>query len=121
MAKNQPQTSRSKDSATQSKTTWRTLHYYWQASLQHKWYAIGTILVTPAVIFVRVILAPLIFADLIEKVSLGLTAEEIIATALWEVLAFLGLYIFSKFVLEELRLFWCWKFELLVMYDLATL
>lgn len=121
MAKNQPRASRSKDSATQSKTTWRTLHYYWQASLQHKWYAIGTILVTPAVIFVRVILAPLIFADLIEKVSLGLTAEEIIATALWEVLAFLGLYIFSKFVLEELRLFWCWKFELLVMYDLATL
>ena len=121
MVKKQSQSSSAKNADPQPKTVWRTLYYYWQACLKHKWYALGTILLTPIVVFIRVILAPLIFADLIEKVSLGLSAEEIIATALWEVLTFLGLYTFSKFVLEELRLFWCWKFELLVMYDLASL
>lgn len=39
--------------------------------------------------------------------------------ALFEVLLFLALYTFNKLVLEELRLYWCWKMELLIMYDLA--
>ena len=70
---------------------------------------------------VRAILAPLIFADLIEKASLGLPMNELLETALWEVVGFLVLYAFNKIVLEELRLAWCWKMELLAMYDLSNM
>ncbi len=74
---------------------------------------------TPVVVFIRAVLAPLIFADLIEKASLGLPLNEMLGIALFEVLFFLALYTFNKLVLEELRLYWCWKMELLIMYDLA--
>lgn len=97
----------------------RTLHYYWRELVKYRWYSLGAILVTPVVVFIRGILAPLIFADLIEKASLGLPLDELLAIALFEVIFFLVLYTFNKLVLEELRLYWCWKMELLVMYDLA--
>lgn len=102
-------------------TVWRTLHYYWREVVKYKWYALGTFILTPVVVFVRAILAPLIFADLIEKASLGLPMDELMETALWEVVAFLVLYAFNKIVLEELRLAWCWKMELLSMYDLSNM
>lgn len=76
-------------------------------------------MITPVVVFIRAVLAPLIFADLIEKASLGLPLNEMLGIALFEVLLFLALYTFNKLVLEELRLYWCWKMELLIMYDLA--
>lgn len=101
-------------------TVRRTLHYYWREIVKYKWYALGTFIMTPIVVFIRAILAPLIFADLIEKASQGLPAEEMISTALWEVLLFFLLYAVNKIVLEELRLCWCWKLELLAMYDLAN-
>lgn len=101
------------------RTVLRTLHYYWQELVKYKWYALGCILITPVVVFIRAVLAPLIFADLIEKASLGLPLNEMLGIALFEVLFFLALYTFNKLVLEELRLYWCWKMELLIMYDLA--
>ncbi len=102
-------------------TTGRTLHYFWREIVKYKWYAFGVFLVTPIVVFIRAILAPLLFADLIEKASQGLSAEQMIETALFEVVGYLVLYVFNKLVLEELRLYWCWKMELLAIYDLAEL
>ncbi len=103
------------------KTSMRTMHYYWREIVKYKWYSLGVFLVTPVVVFIRAVLAPLIFADLIEKVSSGMPFEQLIASALVEVIFFLVLYLLNKLVLEELRLFWCWKMELLVIYDLADL
>ncbi len=97
------------------------MYYYWREIVKYKWYALGTFILTPIVVFVRAILAPLIFADLIEKASLGLPTNELLETALWEVVGFLVLYAFNKIVLEELRLAWCWKMELLAMYDLSNM
>ncbi len=102
------------------KTTGRTLHYYWQEVKKYKWYSLGMIISTPIVVFIRAILAPLIFADLIEKASLGLPAEEMLSVAAVEIIGFFVLYVLSKVVLEELRLYWCWKMEVLAMYDLAV-
>lgn len=101
-------------------TAGRTLYYYWREIIKYKWYALGTFILTPVVVFIRAILAPLIFADLIEKASQGLPTEEMISMVLWEVILFFLLYAVNKIVFEELRLCWCWKIELLTMYDLAN-
>lgn len=110
-----------KSKQPKQKTTKRTLYYYWREIVKYKWYSIGMVVLTPVVVFIRAVLAPMIFADLIEKASLGLPAEELVGVALGEVLAFLALYALSKIILEELRLAWCWKMEILAMYDLANL
>lgn len=107
--------------SAQKSTTWRTMHYFWRELVKYKWYALGAFIVTPVVVFIRAVLAPLIFADLIEKVSQGLSLGELLNVALGEVIFFILLYIISKVILEELRLYWCWKMELMAMYDLANL
>ncbi len=112
--------SREPNEEKKKSTVKRTIHYYWQEVKKYKWYSLATFLLTPVVVFIRAILAPLIFADLIEKASLGLSTEEMLRVALWEVLGFLALYILNKVVFEEIRLYCCWKMELLAMYDLAT-
>ncbi len=104
-----------------SKTAWRTLYYYWREVVKYKWYSIGTFILTPVVVFIRAILAPMIFADLIEKATMGLPMDKMLEAALWEVILFVILYAFNKIVLEELRLAWCWKMEILAMYDLANI
>lgn len=102
-------------------TTFRTLHYYWAEIKKYKWYSLGVMVLTPLVVFIRAILAPMIFADLIEKVSLGLPLAELLAIALTEVIGFFVLYIINKIVFEELRLYCCWRMEILAMYNLANL
>lgn len=109
-----------KEKQNQPKTARRTLHYYWQEVKKYKWYSLGSFILTPVVIFIRAILAPMIFADLIEKVSLGLSFEELIQTTIIEVGLFFVLYTVNKLIFEELRLYWSWKMELLAMYDLAN-
>jgi len=109
-----------KDQQDKPKTTWRTIHYYWQEVKKYKWYSLGMVITTPIVVFIRAILAPLIFADLIEKASMGLSAGAMLEAAFWEILGFFVLYVFNKVVLEELRLYWCWRMEVLAMYDLAV-
>lgn len=103
------------------KTTGRTLHYYWQEIKKYKWYSLGFFVATPIVVFVRAVLSAMVFADLIEKVSLGLPLNELLQSAMWDVILYLILYTLSKMVLEELRLYWTWKMEVLSMYDLANL
>ena len=109
----------SKQKSEKSKPVGRTLHYFWQEIVKYKWYTLGCIIMTPIVVLIRGALAPMIFADLIEKASLGLPAAEILEVALWEVIVFMAIYIINKLVFEELRLYWCWKMEMLAMYDLA--
>ncbi len=110
-----------KKSSKRPTLTRRTLYYYLREVIKYKWYSLGTFILTPIVVFIRAILAPLIFADLIEKASLGLPLDELLKVALVEVIAFIILYAFNKLVLEELRLAWCWKLELLAMYDLSNM
>ncbi len=112
---------KSTEDKSKSKTAGRTLHFYWQEIKKYKWYALGVFIMTPIVIFIRGVLAPMIFADLIEKASLGLPIEEMVSVALGEVLLFAALYAANKIIFEELRLYWCWKWEMLAMYDLAML
>lgn len=109
----------SKQKSEKSKTVGRTLHYFWREIVKYKWYTLGCMIITPIVVFIRAILAPMIFADLIEKASLGLPVSEILELAFWEVVAFMLLYTVNKLVFEELRLYWRWKMEMLAMYDLA--
>lgn len=111
----------SKNQDKKSKTARRTWHYYWQEIVKYKWYTLGAVILTPVVVFVRGVLAPMIFADLIEKASQELPVEELLQVALLEVLAFVGLYIVNKLVFEELRLYFCWKMEMKAMRDLSLL
>ena len=104
-----------------SKTTQRTLHYFWREIVKYKWYSLGSFLLTPLVVFTRAILSALIFADIIEKVSQNLPLEELLSSVAVEAILYLVFYAISKLVLEELRLYFCWKMEILAMYDLADL
>ena len=47
----------------------RTLHYFLQANKKYKWLALGVFIVTPIVIFVRTVLAPLVVANVIDILS----------------------------------------------------
>ena len=105
----------------QPKTAWRTWRYYWQELKRYKWHTLACFLLTPVVVFIRAVLAPMIFADLIEKATLGLPAEEMWAIAATEIILFGLVFAASKMLLEPLRLWACWKMEILAIYDLASL
>ncbi len=113
--------SKNEDKIKPPKTTKRTLHYFWQEIKRYKWYSLGVMITTPIVVFMRAIINVMLFADIIDKVSSGLSLDELLPLVLPEVLIFIALYLVSRLVLEELRLFWCWKMELLAMYNLANL
>lgn len=99
----------------------RTMHYYWQAMKKYKWWAVGAFVFTPITIFIRNMWGPIVFADLIDKVSRGLSANEIVETSAAQVLVFLVSYIISKLLIDEARLYCCWKMQLLVIKDLLDM
>lgn len=109
------------ENAKEPKTTMRTLHFFWREVVKYKWYSLGAFISTPIVAFIRAILGPLIFADLIEKVSDGIQEDELMHSLLPEVIIYLIVYTFNSIVIEKLRLYWTWKMEVLAMYDLASL
>jgi len=109
------------DSKRRASVAKRTLFYYWYCSKKYKWYAIGTIIVTPIVVLIRTTLIPLIFANMIDAISAGIPNDQIVPTLLPQGLLLIGLYLGGSAVLGWLRVYWCWKYELKVMYDLATL
>lgn len=99
----------------------RTLYYYWQEIWRYKWYSLGILITTPIVVFVRGILAPLIFAELINRVSAGdIPADELWQTLLPIGLGFIAVFFVSSVFLEKLRLWFCWKMEIKAMYNLST-
>ena len=108
------------DSKQRASVAKRTLYYYWQSSKKYKWYAIGTIISTPIVVLIRTSLIPLIFAEMIDAISGGLTEEQIIPVLLPKGIALIALYLFGSAILGWLRVYWCWKYELLALYDLGT-
>ncbi len=105
----------------QYNVTRRTLHYFWQEIKKYKWLSLGFFILSPAVIFIRNVLSVFVFADIIDKVSSGLTEQEIFTIVLPEALIYLALAILNSLVLEKLRLFCCWRMELLSMRDLDGL
>ncbi len=108
------------DSRQRASVAKRTLYYYWQSSKKYKWYAIGTIISTPIVVLIRTSLIPLIFAEMIDAISGGLTEDQIIPVLLPKGVALIALYLLGSAVLGWLRVYWCWKYELLALYDLGT-
>lgn len=99
----------------------RTLRYYWQEIKRYKWLSLLTLTLTPIVVFIRAVLAPILFADLIEKVSAGLSGAELWRAAATSIIGFFTLFALSKTILEPLRLWAAWKMELLGLYDLAEM
>ena len=109
------------DSKQRASVAKRTLYYYWQCSKKYKWYAIGTILSTPIVVLIRTTLIPLIFANMIDAISAGIPNDQVVPTLLPQGLLLVGLYLGGSAILGWFRVYWCWKYELKVLYDLATL
>ena len=99
----------------------RTLYYYWQCSKKYKWYAIGAIITTPIVVLIRTSLIQLIFANMIDTISAGLPNDQFVPVLLPQGLTLIGLYLGGSAILGWLRIYWTWKFELKVLYDLGTL
>ena len=106
--------------STKKNTTFRTLYYFWREIWKYKWYSLSVFILTPVVILIRNILAPYIFADMIGKVTSGLTGDELFAVLIPEAATFLIIFSFNAIVLEKVRLWCCWKMELFAMYDLAS-
>ncbi|MDO4220081.1 MAG: ABC transporter ATP-binding protein [Candidatus Saccharibacteria bacterium] len=98
----------------------RTLYYYWQSSKKYKWYALGTIISTPIVVLIRTTLIPLIFAEMIDVISGGIAADQIIPVLLPKGITLISLYLVGSAILGWFRVYWCWKYELLALYDLGT-
>ena len=98
----------------------RTLYYYWQSSKKYKWYALGTIISTPIVVLIRTTLIPLIFAEMIDAISGGIAADQIIPVLLPKGITLISLYLVGSAILGWFRVYWCWKYELLALYDLGT-
>ncbi|MDO4978988.1 MAG: ABC transporter ATP-binding protein [Candidatus Saccharibacteria bacterium] len=101
-------------------TTLRTLHYYGQVYKKYKWYTIGVLITTPIVILVRSVFEPLILANMIEKVSNGIPADQIFNVLMPDAALLFAMYLVGNVILSELRLFWVWKMEILGMYDLGA-
>ena len=110
-----------KDSKQRAYTAKRTLYYYWQSFKKYKWLAIGAIVTTPIVVLIRTSLIQLIFANMIDTISAGLPSDQFVPVLLPQGLLLIGLYLGGSAVLGWLRVYWCWKFELKVLYDLGTL
>lgn len=100
---------------------WRTWHYYWREIKKYKWLSLLTVVLTPTVVFIRAVLAPVLFANLIEKVSSGVSGEGLWRTAAVDIIGFFTAFAISKVALEPLRLRATWRMELLGLYDLAEL
>ena len=97
----------------------RTLYYYWQSSKKYKWYALGSFISTPIVVFIRTAAIPLITANMIDAISAGLSNDEIIPVLLPQGIALVALYLFGSAILGWFRVYWIWKFELLALFDLG--
>lgn len=99
----------------------RTLHYYWIEIKKYKWLSLLSLVLTPIVVFIRAVLAPMLFANLIDKVSSGVSEAELWRTAAVDIIGFFTAFTISKIILEPLRLWSTWKMELLGLYDLAEM
>lgn len=98
----------------------RTLHYFFQEIKRYKGYSFGFLFLSPVVILIRNVLTVYYSADIIGKISEGITQEQIYSELLPEVGIFLAIYMVNSLILEKLRLYFCWKMELKAICNLAT-
>lgn len=111
-----------KTSEKEKKTAFRrTLHYYSIVFKKYKFYTLGALIATPLVVLVRTTLIPLIFANMIDRVSAGISNDQIIPELLPQAIALLACHILGSCIIGWLRIYWVWKMELKSMYDLATM
>lgn len=87
--------------------------------MRHKWLALGAFILTPIVIVIRSALIPLVMSNMVGVISEGLPYDELVAKILPMAGVLMVLYVISSFVLEKLRTFCAWRFELRAMYDLS--
>lgn len=99
----------------------RTLHYYGIVFKKYKLYTSVSILATPVVVLARNTLIPLILANMIDRVSAGITAEQIIPELLPSAIALLACHVLGSCIIGWLRIYSLWKMELRAMYDLSTM
>lgn len=99
----------------------RTLHYYGIVFKKYKFLTAISIIATPIVVLARNTLIPLIFANMIDRVSAGISAEQIIPELLPQAIALLACHIIGSCLIGWIRVYSLWKMELRAMYDLATM
>ena len=107
----------------------RTLHYFLQANKKYKWLALGVFIVTPIVIFVRTILAPLVVANIIDILSSArpedfINPGNIFQIPLVQKVLPQGIFLIlcqliGSSILGNLRVYLVWKMELLTINDLS--
>lgn len=108
------------DSQYKSKRlTGRTLHYFWSATKKYKLLLAGSFITTPLVFVLRVI-SPLLFAQMIEIVSLNLPQdqmmEQLLPLAIWS----LVLEFVRNYIIGPLRLYSIWEMEIRAMNDIGN-
>ena len=100
------------------KITKRTLHYFWRATKKYKLLAAGAFITTPIVYVLRIV-NPLIFANMIETITLGLTQEELLKALLPQAVLLILIEAARSYIFGPIRLYCVWKLELHAMYDLG--
>ena len=107
----------------------RTLYYFLKANSKYKWLALGVLIITPIVIFVRTILAPLVVANIIDILSSAkpedfVNSGNIFQIPLVQKVLPQGIFLFlcqliGSGILGNLRVYLVWKMELLTVNDLS--
>lgn len=107
----------------------RTLYYFLQANKKYKWLALGVFIVTPIVIFVRTVLAPLVVANVIDILSSAkpedlINPGNIFQIPLVQKVLPQGIFLIlcqliGSSILGNLRVYLAWKMELLTINDLS--
>ena len=107
----------------------RTLYYFLKANSKYKWFALGVLIITPIVIFVRTILAPLVVANIIDILSSAkpedfVNSGNIFQIPLVQKVLPQGIFLFlcqliGSGILGNLRVYLVWKMELLTVNDLS--
>lgn len=99
--------------------TRRTLYYFLNATKKYMGLAVGGVITTPMVIFLRSILTPLLLADMIQIVSDGLQGEELYQALIPRAVLLIVVALVRSFILGPLRMWCVWKMEIKAMYDLS--
>ena len=99
--------------------TKRTLHYFFGATKKYKGLAVGGLVTTPVVIFLRSILTPILLADMIQTVSDGLRGEALFQALIPKAILLVAVSMLRSFIVGPLRLWFVWKMEIKAMYDLS--
>ncbi len=114
-------TKRPKKEKEQKTAYRRTLHYYGIVFKKYKFLTLVSVITTPLVVLARNTLIPLIFANMIDRVSAGIAPEQIIPELLPLALALLACHLIGSCLLGWCRIYSLWRMELRSMYDLATM